>query len=70
MSTTGGCVVIPFPTIQAPEETLDQEPHILDFSASNLNTGKDKMDKKLLAYYCIVVMMVIGVAVFLSLLWG
>ena len=67
MSTAGGCMVFPFPAIQAPAESLDQGPHILDFPTSNLNKGNDKMEKKLLAYYCIVALVFIGMVVFSSL---
>jgi hypothetical protein len=66
-STAGGCMVFPFPAIQAPAQTLDQGPHIPDFLTSNDSKGGDKMDKKLLAYYCIVVLIIGGLAAFLSL---
>ena len=58
MSTAGGCMVFPFPAIQAPAETLDQEPHIPDFLTSNDSKGGDKMDKKVAIFFSLFALLI------------
>ncbi len=68
MSTAGGCMVFPFPAIQAPAETLDQGPYILDFPTSNDSKGGDKMDKKVVIFFSLLVLLIIGGS-FVICLW-
>jgi hypothetical protein len=60
MSTANGCMVFPFPAIQAPAESLDQGPHIPDFLTSNDSKGGDKMDKKTVIFFSLFALLMIG----------
>ncbi len=57
-STAGGCMVFPFPAIQAPVQTLDQGPHIPDFLTSNDSKGGEKMDKKVAIFFSLFALLI------------
>ena len=60
-SATDKKVIIQFPGMQASAETIDCEPLMLESSEFNLNKGKSK----LLAFYCMAVIVLVFMFVFL-----
>jgi hypothetical protein len=59
----GRRVIIPFPSMQASAETFDYEPLKFESSDFNLNKGRGKMDKKLLSFYCMAVIVLVFIDV-------
>ena len=58
-------VIIPFPSMQASAETFDHEPLMFESSDFNLNEGRSKMDKKLISFYCMAILVLVFMFVFL-----
>jgi hypothetical protein len=58
-------VIIPFPGMQASAQTIDHEPLIFESSDVNLKKGRGKMDKKLLSFYCVAIIVLVFMVVFL-----
>jgi hypothetical protein len=58
-------VIIPFPSMQASAETFDYEPLMFESSDINLNKGRGKIDKKLIFFYGLAVIVLVFMFVFL-----
>ncbi len=64
--TADRCLVIPLSTIQIPAKATNQDTSTGGIPASKIKIGSDKMDKKLLAFYCIAAALIIAGAFFLG----
>jgi len=65
--SAAGCTVIPIPTIHALSGLLDQEANIPDFLTSNESKSGEKMNKKLVIFYSLFGLVMIGGSLVLSL---
>ena len=59
-------VIIPFPSMQASAKTFDPEPLMFESSDFKLNKGRGEIDKKLISFYCIAVIVLVFMFVFLA----